>query len=214
MKHAPGYAAGYAAGRAAGYAAGLADGRALVSIPRAGGYPPQPPSHRPDSAYVASEMGPADPGFTSPESSRPVSLPKGRVPPPMRGSHESLVRQNERSDAEGLERIEDERDLRDRIASKLLVPVPASSALTVNGNLAENHRYCRPWTATFLRDLARAHAAAYRRPVEVNSAVRTVAYQKRLAETNGNAAAAEGDVVRRSTGWSRPLPGTFRSRSS
>jgi hypothetical protein len=195
MKHPPGYTAGYAAGRAAGYAAGYADGQALATMPRAGGYPLQPAPRRPASSYAAPEMEPADPGFTSRDSARAVSLPHGRVLPPMRGSHESLVRQNERSDADGLERIEDERDLRDRIASKLLVPVPASAALTVNGNLPESHRYCRPWTATFLRDLARAHAVAYRRPVEVNSAVRTVAYQKRLAETNGNAAAAEGDVV-------------------
>jgi hypothetical protein len=111
------------------------------------------------------------------------------------GSHESLERQNERSDAEGLERIEDEADLADRIAHRLLVPVPTSAALTVNGNLPENHRYCRPWTARFLADLARFHEEQFHRPLEVSSAVRTVAYQKRLMEINGNAAAAEGDIV-------------------
>jgi hypothetical protein len=111
------------------------------------------------------------------------------------GSHESLERQNARSDAEGLERIEDEADLADRIAHGLLVPVPVSTALSVNGNLPENHRYCRPWTARFLADLARQHAAQFHRPLEVSSAVRTVEYQKRLMGTNGNAAAAEGDIV-------------------
>jgi hypothetical protein len=65
----------------------------------------------------------------------------------------------------------------------------------VNGNLPENHRYCRPWTARFLADLARAHAAQFHSSFEVSSAVRTVAYQKRLMTVNGNAAAAEGDVV-------------------
>jgi hypothetical protein len=44
-------------------------------------------------------------------------------------------------------------------------------------------------------DLARAHQAVFHRPIQVNSAVRTVEYQKRLMRTNGNAAAAEGDVV-------------------
>jgi hypothetical protein len=118
------------------------------------------------------------------------------MPPPMRGSLASLERQNARADAEGLERIEDEADLSDRIAHKLLVPVPVSSALTVNGNLPETHRYCRPWTARFLADLAGAHAAQFRgASLEVSSAVRTVAYQKRLMTVNGNAAAAEGDVV-------------------
>lgn len=117
------------------------------------------------------------------------------MPPPMRGSLTSLERQNDRSAAEGLERIEDEDDLSDRIARKLLVPIPVSAALTVNGYLPEHHRYCRPWTARFLTDLARAHAAQFRTSLEVSSAVRTVEYQKRLMAVNGNAAAAEGDVV-------------------
>jgi len=117
------------------------------------------------------------------------------MPTPLRGSLDSLERQNEKADDEGLERIEDEDDLADRIARKLLVPVPASAAMTVNGNLPENHRYCRPWTARFLADMARAHAAQFHGSLEVSSAVRTVEYQKRLMAVNGNAAAAEGDVV-------------------
>jgi len=124
-----------------------------------------------------------------------LSLRAGRMPAPLRGSLASLERQNDRLDAEGLERIEDEADLAARIADKLLVPLPASIALTVNPDLEENHRYCRPWTAKFLADLARAHEAAFHRSIEVSSAVRTVAYQKRLMETNGNAAPAEGDMV-------------------
>jgi hypothetical protein len=117
------------------------------------------------------------------------------MPAPLRGSHESLERQNTRLDADGLERIEDEADLADRIEHKLLVPIPASSALAVNAELPAAHRYCRPWTANFLADLAQAHDAAFHRPLEVSSAVRTVEYQKRLMETNGNAAPAEGDIV-------------------
>jgi len=133
----------------------------------------------------------------SPKTAKAGSLPKAKtaVPPPLRGSRASLARQNAKSDAEGLERIEDEEDLKDRIARKLLVPVPVSSGLKVSASLAQDRRYCRPWTATFLNDLARAHAAQFHRPLEVNSAVRTVAYQKRLLKTNGNAAAAEGGIV-------------------
>jgi hypothetical protein len=122
-------------------------------------------------------------------------MPRGGMPAPLRGSLASLERQNDRSDAEGLERIQDEADLAARIADKLLVPLPASIALTVNPDLEENHRYCRPWTAKFLADLARAHEAAFHRSIEVSSAVRTVEYQKRLERTNGNAAPAEGDLV-------------------
>ena len=128
---------------------------------------------------------------------QPISLRTSRLgmPPPLVGSRANLEHQNAMSDAEGLERIEDEDDLADRIAKKLLVPVPTSIALTVNGNLPVNHRYCRPWTALFLSDLARSHAAEFHSPLEVSSAVRTVAYQKRLMGINGNAAAAEGDIV-------------------
>jgi len=122
-------------------------------------------------------------------------VPRRGMPAPLLGSLESLQRQNDRLDAEGLERIENEADLAARIANKLLVRIPASSALTVNAELDENHRYCRPWTAKFLADLARAHETAFHRSIEVSSAVRTVEYQKRLMETNGNAAPAEGDLV-------------------
>ncbi len=130
-------------------------------------------------------------------SAKAVTRRKTRaaMPPPLRGSFESLARQNEKTANDNLERIEDDDDLADRIARKMLVPVPASSALTVNGNLLEIHRYCRPWTARFLTDLARAHAAQFHRPFEVSSAVRTVAYQKRLMGSNGNAAAAEGEIA-------------------
>jgi len=117
------------------------------------------------------------------------------MPPPLRGSMESLVRQNQRTEADGLERIQDDDDLIDRIIRGMLVPVPASAGLTVNGNLPVNRRYCRPWTATFLSDLAHAHAAQFHSPLDVSSAVRTVAYQKQLMKTNGNATAAEGDVA-------------------
>jgi len=124
-----------------------------------------------------------------------LHMKRGVMPAPLFGSHASLERQNEKTEADGLERIEDEDDLADRIAHRLLVPVPVSLALTINGNLPVNHRYCRPWTARFLADLARSHAEEFHRPLEVSSAVRTVAYQKRLMGVNGNAAAAEGDIV-------------------
>jgi hypothetical protein len=117
------------------------------------------------------------------------------MPPSLRGSAQSLERQNARLESDGLERIEDENDLSARIAHKLLVPIPASAALTVNSDLPAHHRYCRPWTARFLSDLALAHNATFHKPLGVSSAVRTVEYQKRLRTVNGNAAQAEGDIV-------------------
>ena len=149
------------------------------------------------SATTPIETG-EEAGFAGAKTKGAIALlviPRSGMPPSLRGSLASLQRQNDRLDAEGLERIENEADLAARIADKLLVPIPTSSALTVNAELEENHRYCRPWTAKFLADLARAHAAAFHNALEVSSAVRTVEYQKRLMKTNGNAAQAEGELV-------------------
>lgn len=98
-------------------------------------------------------------------------------------------------EADGLERILDEQDLASRIDQKLLVPIPASGSLLVNPDLIETHRYCRPWAASFLSDLAGEHAAQFHKPIIVSSAVRTVEYQAHLMRHNHNAAAAEGDIV-------------------
>jgi hypothetical protein len=128
---------------------------------------------------------------------RAVSFTRTRTLPgsPIKGSLESLTRQNERAEADGLERILDEDDLANRIAQGLLVPVPTSSLLTIDATLPDTHKYCRPWTATFLTDLAEAHANRFRHALFVSSAVRTVEYQEQLTHYNGNAAAAEGDIV-------------------
>lgn len=129
------------------------------------------------------------------ELSRP-RLFTGRVSSyTLRGTHDSLVRQNQRSEEENLVRIENDADLQDRIARGSLVRVPESASLAVNPELPDNRRYCRPWTADFLTDLARSHRAQFHTPLMVSSAVRTVDYQMRLMRTNGNAADAEGDIV-------------------
>lgn len=113
----------------------------------------------------------------------------------MRGTLASLERQNRRLDSEGLQRVEDQSDLEYRIARKLLVPLPESGAIEINPELPVERRYCRPWTAEFLADLARMHQAAFHKPLRVDSAVRTVAYQRRLIAINANAAPAQGDIA-------------------
>ena len=74
-----------------------------------------------------------------------------------------------------------------------LVALPASGALVVDERLPANRRYCRAWTAQFLSDLSRVHYGRFHRPLQVNSAVRTVEYQRHLERVNGNAAPAEGE---------------------
>jgi hypothetical protein len=122
-------------------------------------------------------------------------VPRGKfvAPPPLKGSHESLVRQNVRSDEEGLSRIQDDADLEAMRRDGELVGLPTSASLTVDERLPASRRYCRGWTAQFLSDLSRIHYGRFHRPVQVNSAVRTVEYQRRLELVNGNAAPAEGE---------------------
>ncbi len=154
-------------------------------------------SPAPDAAASAQPATDTSPEDSPAQAPAPASLRVTRIVPvaPLRGSAESLARQNLRTDQDHLERILNSQDLDDRIARGMLVPVPTSSALSVNQNLPQDRRYCRPWTASFLHDLARAHQQLFHTPLEVSSAVRTVDYQKRLIGMNGNAAAAEGDVV-------------------
>ena len=122
-------------------------------------------------------------------------LARTRFVPPLRGSLASLERQNQRDAAEGLVRIEDDAQLDRLEAARDIVPVPVSDTLRVNPDLPANRRYCRPWTARFLRDLARSHYARFHRALQVNSAVRTVAYQRQLLQIKGNAAPADGDIA-------------------
>lgn len=125
----------------------------------------------------------------------PLNQAKFAYVSPLKGSHESLVRQNTRTFEDGLERIENDEELERLVRGRELVSLPASSHLLVNPSMEGNRRYCRPWTSRFLEDLAGAHYQRYRRPLMVNSAVRTVEYQRRLLRVNGNAAPAEGDVA-------------------
>jgi hypothetical protein len=160
------------------------------------------PSPGSDPAAIAAAGNPL---AAPPIDAHPIATPSAQIaelhpprflgPNVRRGNRDSLVRQNERSEQEYLERIEDDADLQDRIRRGMLVQVPASSALTVNPSLPEDRRYCRPWTADFLTILSRNHAAQFHKPLIVSSAVRTVEYQKRLMRTNHNAADAEGDIV-------------------
>lgn len=115
--------------------------------------------------------------------------------PPLYGSRESLLRQNRRADRENLNRIENLQQLRQLVSTKALVPIPVSHALTVDPRLDRDRRYCRPWTASFLKDFSAAYYARFHSPVQVNSAVRTVAFQKRLLRVNANAAPASGDIA-------------------
>ncbi|HEY5214511.1 MAG TPA: DUF5715 family protein [Acidobacteriaceae bacterium] len=135
------------------------------------------------------------------EVEQPMVLPglyrNGRlvVPPPLRGTREILVHQNTMADEEGLQRVEDDADLRHMRATRQLIDFPENASLHLNSNLADNHRCARPWAVRFASDIARAYYARFHEPLQINSAVRTVSYQVRLQRVNGNAAGVRGDVA-------------------
>jgi len=131
------------------------------------------------------------------ETIPPIPMRDGHLymPPPLVGSLASLERQNERDDAEGLTRIQDNAQLNRMRRDGQLVALPVSAQLRVNPDLPLDRRCTRPWTAKFLTDTAHAHYVRFHRALQVNSAVRTVAYQRYLMHVNGNAAPATGDTA-------------------
>jgi hypothetical protein len=156
---------------------------------------------RSKSADADAEIAPATHEELAEEVEQPVVLPGlyryGRlvVPPPMRGTREILVHQNLIADEEGLSRIQDDDDLRRMRAQRMLVDFPESASLRVNPELASDRRCARPWTVHFATEIARAYYARFHESLQVNSAVRTVAYQLRLRRVNGNAAGIGGDMA-------------------
>ena len=141
------------------------------------------------------------------EAATPVLLPALRVsslydsrghlmvPPPLFGSHENLLHQNQMADLDGLNRVRDEADLLDLRRQHKLIALPENEALRVDERLPEDRRFSRPWTAAFLSVLARDHYAAFQQPLQVDSAVRTVKFQQRLTHRNANAAPSSGDTA-------------------
>jgi hypothetical protein len=140
-------------------------------------------------------------GENTEDDSQSASLNLPEVPlaamnlPPLRGSHESLVRQNERAENDGLLRVKDGADLETLRRQGKLVALPELASMHVDSRLPANRRYCREWTGHFLSDLARVHYQRFHKPLQINSAVRTIEYQRHLLHINGNAAPAEGDVA-------------------
>ena len=171
---------------------------------------PDKPDVQPDSDSATASAQQAF-GSLSPlksveqEAGTPVLLPnlrvaslydsRGRliVPPPLYGSHEILVRQNQMADRDGLDRIRDDAGLEQLLREKKLVALPENATLEVDDRLPGNRRYSRPWTAAFLSVLSRDYYANFHEPLQVTSAVRTVAVQQRLERTNGNAAPISGE---------------------
>jgi hypothetical protein len=115
--------------------------------------------------------------------------------PLLKGSHESLIRQNEEIDRLELPRIQNDIELDQLIGEGALVQITEQPGLHIAGNLKPNRRYSKPWTRDFVEDLGQAYYDEFGIPIQLNSAVRTVDQQKKLRRRNRNAAPIEGDTA-------------------
>jgi len=115
--------------------------------------------------------------------------------PVFRPSHDSLLKQNAEIDRLELPRIQDDAELEQLKMEGKLVPIIAGPTIRFDPRLNPDRRYCRPWTRECVEDLADAYYEQFHDQIQVNSAVRTVAVQKKLRRHNRNAAPAEGEIA-------------------
>jgi hypothetical protein len=113
----------------------------------------------------------------------------------LKGTLESLMRQNDQERKEGLTPIQDDDQLMNMESSGELVPIQNTQYLTISSTLPIERRYCRWWTAVFLYDASAAYYKQFHKPLIVDSAVRTVDYQQKLMKHNRNAAPIDGDIT-------------------
>jgi hypothetical protein len=136
------------------------------------------------------------------ETATTVLLPslydsRGRlvIPPPLYGSRDVLLHQNQMADRDGLSRVQDDDELLELRRQNQLVALPENEGIHVDEGLPADRRFSRPWTADFLAILGRDFYATFHSQLLVDSAVRTVEIQKHLLRINGNAAPAFGDTA-------------------
>ncbi len=113
--------------------------------------------------------------------------------PVLKGSTDSLLRQNEEIDRLQLPRIADNDQLLELERTQELVPISETRALRVSPSIQSDKRYCRPWCNQFLQDMSESYYKEFHTPLQVNSAVRTIEQQHKLRRHNGNAAPETGE---------------------
>lgn len=110
----------------------------------------------------------------------------------LKGSPAIQVKQNQEAAKMGYSKIKDQAMLEKFQDLDLLVHLANRKGLVVNPRLDEDNRYVRPATKRYLLILGRDFHKKFRAHLKVNSAVRTVEDQKRLARRNGNAGPTSG----------------------
>jgi hypothetical protein len=113
--------------------------------------------------------------------------------PVLKGSMDSMIRQNEEIDRLQLPRIADNEQLLELERTQELVPIQETPALRVSPAIQTDKRYCRTWCNQFLQDMSQAYYKEFHVPLQVNSAVRTMEQQQKLRRHNRNAAPEVGE---------------------
>jgi uncharacterized protein YcbK (DUF882 family) len=113
----------------------------------------------------------------------------------LRGSKGALLKQNEVANHQDLTRLKDEAELRNFIRSGYLVSLRNTKFVVIDSRLDKSVRYARPYTRTFVDNLGEAYYKRFGKPIQVNSAVRTVRYQDSLRKKNRNATASKGPTA-------------------
>jgi len=72
------------------------------------------------------------------------------------------------------------------------------SRLQIDRRLPDEYSWARPETRLFLRKIGSDFARQFHEAIQVNSAVRTAEYQKKLRKKNGNAARGDSELTRSS----------------
>lgn len=116
----------------------------------------------------------------------------------LHGSRSALMEQNLMAQREGLSHITHTRQLKIFEKKKLLVPLRSGTAVKIDRRLLREYSYARPETRLFVRRLSRDFARKFHKPLQINSAVRTVDYQKQLRRKNRNAARATTGLLQSS----------------
>ena len=149
------------------------------------------------SLLLAMAVGAAMPAVAVNKSSRykRAHYRHVRWNPVLRGSHDSMTRQNEEIDRLQLPRIADQQQLLELERTGELVPIPESQSLRWSPAIQSDKRYGRPWTNQFLQDMSDAYYSQFRSQLQVNSAVRTMEQQQKLRRHNRNAAPEVGDLT-------------------
>lgn len=136
------------------------------------------PRHSADSLRTYKEQ------LLAPAAERPANALKGSI--------FEQIRQNRQADKEKLNRVKDDRELQKMKEMGLLVPIPQDRTVRIDPRLDARLRFVRPWVVRFISDIAAPYYAKFRRPLQINSAIRTIADQKALRKRNKNAAPIRG----------------------